>query len=142
MEECDFMFDTQKLAATGSSIQGNFLDNGRLHPAVASDDGLDQLFGDSWQWTASTYTGYPGYKPLPGALGEYRQVYVRPDDCAWRLLRHAGESFSNRAGFALTHSFSVAKRKNVLTRSSFFIAVRGPSPTICGTRATRSGRAA
>jgi len=41
-------------AANGSSIHGNLLDTGRLHPAIASGDGLDQLFGDSWEWTAPT----------------------------------------------------------------------------------------
>ena len=65
-----------ELAANGTSIQGNFLDTGRLHPAIASGDGLDQLFGDSWEWTASPYTGYPGYKPLPGALGEYNGKFM------------------------------------------------------------------
>jgi formylglycine-generating enzyme required for sulfatase activity len=52
------------------------LDTGRLHPAIASGDGLNQLFGDSWEWTASPYTGYPGYKPLPGALGEYNGKFM------------------------------------------------------------------
>jgi ergothioneine biosynthesis protein EgtB len=65
-----------ELAANGRSIKGNLLDSGRLHPAVASGDGLDQLFGDVWEWTASAYTGYPGYKPLPGALGEYNAKFM------------------------------------------------------------------
>ena len=65
-----------ELAASGISIEGNLLDTGRLHPAIASGDGLDQLFGDSWEWTASPYTGYPGYKPLPGALGEYNGKFM------------------------------------------------------------------
>jgi len=63
-------------AATGRAILGNLLDNGRLHPAVASGDGLDQLFGDCWEWTASAYTGYPGYRALPGALGEYNGKFM------------------------------------------------------------------
>jgi ergothioneine biosynthesis protein EgtB len=63
-------------AANRSSIHGNLLDTGRLHPAIASGDGLDQLFGDCWEWTASPYTGYPGYKPLPGALGEYNGKFM------------------------------------------------------------------
>jgi ergothioneine biosynthesis protein EgtB len=65
-----------ELAANGSSIHGNLLETGRLHPAIAPGDGLDQLFGDCWEWTASPYTGYPGYKPLPGALGEYNGKFM------------------------------------------------------------------
>jgi ergothioneine biosynthesis protein EgtB len=49
---------------------GNLLDSGRLHPAVAVGDEIQQFFGDCWEWTASAYTGYPGYKPLPGAIEE------------------------------------------------------------------------
>jgi ergothioneine biosynthesis protein EgtB len=55
---------------------GNFLDAGRLHPAVATGDGVDQLFGDCWEWTASPYTRYPGYKPLPDELGEYNGKFM------------------------------------------------------------------
>jgi ergothioneine biosynthesis protein EgtB len=55
---------------------GNLLETGRLHPATANRDGIDQLFGDCWEWTASAYTGYPGYKPLPGALGEYNGKFM------------------------------------------------------------------
>jgi ergothioneine biosynthesis protein EgtB len=57
--------------------QGNLLDTGRLHPAAANGVGrIEQLFGDCWEWTASAYTGYPGYKPLPGALGEYNAKFM------------------------------------------------------------------
>jgi len=55
---------------------GNLLDTGRLHPAMANGAGIEQLFGDCWEWTASAYTGYPGYKPLPGALGEYNGKFM------------------------------------------------------------------
>lgn len=57
-------------------LQGNLLDTGRLHPATASGDGVAQLFGDCWEWTASPYTGYPGYKPFAGALGEYSGKFM------------------------------------------------------------------
>jgi ergothioneine biosynthesis protein EgtB len=59
-----------------SPLQGNLLDIGRLHPATAHGDGVEQLFGDCWEWTASAYSGYPGYKPLPGALGEYNGKFM------------------------------------------------------------------
>jgi ergothioneine biosynthesis protein EgtB len=64
------------VAGQSSSLNGNFLDTGRLHPAKARGSGITQLFGDCWEWTASAYTGYPGYKPLPGALGEYNGKFM------------------------------------------------------------------
>lgn len=62
--------------ASQSPLRGNLLDTGRLHPARARGAGVQQLFGDCWEWTASAYTGYPGYKPLPGALGEYNGKFM------------------------------------------------------------------
>jgi ergothioneine biosynthesis protein EgtB len=66
----------------------NLLETGNLHPTPATGiNGLQQLFGDVWEWTASGYTGYPGYKPLPGALGEYNgkfmssQIVLRGGSC-------------------------------------------------------------
>jgi ergothioneine biosynthesis protein EgtB len=66
----------------------NLLETGKLHPTPAPAlSGLQQIFGDVWEWTASGYTGYPGYKPLPGALGEYNgkfmssQVVLRGGSC-------------------------------------------------------------
>lgn len=37
---------------------------------------LDDAFGLVWQWTRSAYTAYPGYRPLPGALGEYNGKFM------------------------------------------------------------------
>jgi formylglycine-generating enzyme required for sulfatase activity len=39
-------------------------------------EGLTQLFGDCWEWTASAYLGYPGFAPLPGSLGEYNGKFM------------------------------------------------------------------
>ncbi len=71
-----------------SALQGNLLESANLHPAPApSGPGLQQIFGDVWEWTASPYTGYPGYRPLPGALGEYNgkfmssQIILRGGSC-------------------------------------------------------------
>jgi ergothioneine biosynthesis protein EgtB len=87
-------------SATGRPIHGNLLDTGRLHPAIESGDGLDQPFGDCWEWTASPYVGYPGYKPLPGALGEYNgkfmsgQMILRGGSCVTRAT-HMRTTYRN-----------------------------------------------
>lgn len=62
--------------ASHAPLRGNLLETGRLHPATANGDEIEQLFGDCWEWTASPYTGYPGYKPLSGALGEYNGKFM------------------------------------------------------------------
>jgi ergothioneine biosynthesis protein EgtB len=70
------------------AVTANLLETGNLHPTSAPNlSGLQQIFGDTWEWTSSGYTGYPGYKPLPGALGEYNgkfmssQVILRGGSC-------------------------------------------------------------
>jgi len=70
-------FEWEFIAAQ-RKIAGNFLESGKLHPGTASGDANtpQQLFGDTWEWTQSSYTGYPGYKPLPGALGEYNGKFM------------------------------------------------------------------
>jgi ergothioneine biosynthesis protein EgtB len=64
-----------EVAAEGRPVRGRFLDPGRLHPAPAGADD-SQLFGDAWEWTASAYSAYPGYRPPPGALGEYNGKFM------------------------------------------------------------------
>lgn len=64
-------------AAASLPVDGNFQQRGRFHPAVAQGDGeLLQCFGDLWEWTASPYTSYPGFEPLPGSLGEYNGKFM------------------------------------------------------------------
>ncbi|MGZ5019263.1 MAG: ergothioneine biosynthesis protein EgtB [Chthoniobacterales bacterium] len=72
-------------------IEGNFVDSSRFHPAPAAqpnESKLQQMFGDVWEWTRSSYSPYPGYRAAPGALGEYNgkfmcnQYVLRGGSCA------------------------------------------------------------
>jgi ergothioneine biosynthesis protein EgtB len=55
----------------------NMLESGALQPrAIGESPKLQQMFGDVWEWTGSAYLGYPGYKPVPGALGEYNGKFM------------------------------------------------------------------
>jgi ergothioneine biosynthesis protein EgtB len=65
-------------------IRGNLRDSGFLQPIVAEEgEGLLQMVGDVWEWTQSPYTPYPGYRPQPGALGEYNGKFM----CNQMVLR-------------------------------------------------------
>ncbi len=66
-----------EVASEAVPMTGPFVEHGDGHPAPATDaPGLQQMFGDVWQWTASAYLGYPGFCPPPGALGEYNGKFM------------------------------------------------------------------
>ena len=77
-------------AASRSPVsEGALLDVDHCHPAPAKPGpGLRQLQGDCWEWTASAYLPYPGFRPLEGSLGEYNgkfmsgQMVLRGGCCA------------------------------------------------------------
>jgi ergothioneine biosynthesis protein EgtB len=60
-------------------LQGQFSDSGVYHPQA----GTGQYYGTLWEWTGSPYIAYPGYKPLPGSIGEYNGKFM----CSQWVLR-------------------------------------------------------
>ena len=72
-------------AATKVPLTGNFADSGRLRPKPATGSGeeLQQIFGDTWEWTRSPFTPYPGFKIQEGAVGEYNGKFM----CGQFILR-------------------------------------------------------
>ena len=68
----------------GQSV-GTLLNHGALHPVGRASTGA------VWEWTQSAYLPYPGYAPLPGALGEYNGKFMNGQ----RVLR--GGSFATPA---------------------------------------------
>ena len=80
-----------EIASKKQPLAGHFADRKLFHPQAANpefDGELQQLFGDCWEWTQSTYSPYPGFKPAAGAVGEYNgkfmsnQLVLRGGSCA------------------------------------------------------------
>ncbi len=88
--EAEWEFAARRLGPRALQ-RANFSDRGAFHPlppiTAAGDEPL-QMIGDVWEWTQSNYNAYPGYCPLPGAVGEYNgkfmcnQFVLRGGSCA------------------------------------------------------------
>jgi ergothioneine biosynthesis protein EgtB len=91
-----------ELAATPCDPSvGHYSDSMRLHPRrVQTGQQLNGMFGDVWEWTASSYAPYPGFKPASGAVGEYNgkfmanQMVLRGGSCA-TPMGHIRASYRN-----------------------------------------------
>ncbi|MBB1472462.1 ergothioneine biosynthesis protein EgtB [Luteimonas sp. MC1782] len=91
-----------ELAAAGRPVEGDFADGGIFQPRAQAAAGNDPhgLFGGTWEWTSSAYAPYPGFRPLPGTLGEYNgkfmsgQLVLRGGSCA-TPRDHARASYRN-----------------------------------------------
>lgn len=78
-----------EVAANSVPVKGNCAEDMCFAPQTAPNgNGLQQMFGDVWEWTASPYVAYPGFRPAAGAVGEYNgkfmcnQYVLRGGSCA------------------------------------------------------------
>jgi ergothioneine biosynthesis protein EgtB len=69
--------------AANLPIEGNLRNLGFLQPQPGQTTGMQQLFGDVWEWTQSAYNPYPGFQSPTGALGEYNGKFM----CGQYVLR-------------------------------------------------------
>ena len=65
-----------EIAAVRTPSSGTFLEDDVFHPQPARGEGHQQMFGDVWQWTASPYVPYPGFRPAEGLVGEYNGKFM------------------------------------------------------------------
>ena len=98
--EFEWEYSSHGLPVTGNLLDVETLESRGVHPlpvgatpATPDTSTPDAphpagLFGDVWEWTASPYVAYPGYRPPDGALGEYNgkfmsnQMVLRGGSCA------------------------------------------------------------
>jgi ergothioneine biosynthesis protein EgtB len=65
-----------EIAAESMPVKGTLLEDYVFHPQPAKGEGMQQIFGDVWEWTASPYIAYPGFKPAAGVVGEYNGKFM------------------------------------------------------------------
>lgn len=102
-------FEWEIAAASAANSSANLLESETYHPAPAAhahsqadsqQTSLQQIFGDTWEWTSSPYLAYPGYCSPAGAEGEYNgkfmcnQMVLRGGSCV-TPASHIRKSYRN-----------------------------------------------
>jgi ergothioneine biosynthesis protein EgtB len=65
-----------EVAAVIKGGEGEFYRQDSMLPRAIKGVSLEQMFGELWQWTSSSYNAYPGFKVKDGAIGEYNGKFM------------------------------------------------------------------
>ena len=77
---------------------GAFLEEDHLLPRPSPGGPLAQMFGDVWEWTATPYLAYPGFRTAAGAVGEYNGKFMIN-----QMILRGGSCVTSKAHVRLTY---------------------------------------
>ncbi len=80
------------------------------YPQGASAYGVEQLLGDTFEWTTSWFDGYPGYRTFPYA--EYSEVFFGTD---YRVLRGASWATSPDVARNTFRNWDYPSRRHIMS---------------------------
>jgi iron(II)-dependent oxidoreductase len=78
------------------------------YPQGISAYGCDDMLGQVWEWTASPFTGYPGFKAYP--YKEYSEVFFGDD---YRVLRGGSWATRERVATATFRNWDFPQRRQI-----------------------------
>jgi iron(II)-dependent oxidoreductase len=78
------------------------------HPIGASPYGAQDMLGNVWEWTASEFTGYPGFVPHP--YREYSEAFF---DSGYRVLRGGSWATRGRVASATFRNWDHPQRRQI-----------------------------
>jgi iron(II)-dependent oxidoreductase len=102
-------------AAQGSdperaNLDGRALGTARATLASAAPSGALQLLGDLWEWTASSFEAYPGFRPDP--YPEYSEVFFGGP---YRVLRGGSWATRRRVATVTFRNWDLPGRRQIFS---------------------------
>lgn len=80
------------------------------HPAGASFFGVEQLLGDTFEWTSSTFAGYPGFVAFP--YKEYSEVFFADQ---YPVLRGAAWATNSAVARNTFRNWDLPERRQIFS---------------------------
>jgi iron(II)-dependent oxidoreductase len=79
-------------------------------PAGAAPSGALGMLGDTWEWTATEFDGYPGFRAHP--YREYSEVFFRK---GYRVLRGGSWATRSRVATATFRNWDLPQRRQIFS---------------------------